>query len=99
MRVLLDQNAPRGLQTQIPGHEVILARQLGWHELANGHLIAAAEAGGFDVLITADQSIRYQQNLTGRRLALIVLTTNHWDTIRPNVAEVLAAVEAIQPGG
>jgi hypothetical protein len=99
MRVLLDQNAPQGLQTEIPGHEVILARQMGWHQLANGHLIAAAEAGGFDVLITADQSIRYQQNLTGRRPALIVLTTNHWDTIRPNVAEVVAAVEAIQPGG
>jgi len=71
---------------------------MGWHQLANGHLIAAAEDGGFDVLITADQSIRYQQNLAGRRLALIVLTTNHWDTIRPNVAEVVAAVEAIQPG-
>jgi hypothetical protein len=72
---------------------------MGWHEIANGDLIAAVEAGGFDVLITADQSIKYQQNLTGRRLALIVLTTNHWDTIRPNVAQVVAAVEAIQLGG
>jgi hypothetical protein len=99
MLVLVDQSAPRGLRTHFPDHEVVLARQRGWHELASGDLIAAAEAGGFDVLITADQNIQYQQNLTGRRLALVVLTTNHWDTIRPNLARVVAAVEAIEAGG
>ena len=99
MLVLLDQSTPRGLRTYFPNHEVTLARQRGWHELANGDLIAAAEAGGFDVLITADQNIQYQQNRTGRRLALVVLTTNHWDIIRPSVARVVAAVEAIEAGG
>jgi predicted nuclease of predicted toxin-antitoxin system len=99
MLILVDQSAPRGLRTHFPDHDVVLARQRGWHELTNGDLIAAAEAGGFDVLITADQNIQYQQNLSGRRLALVVLTTNHWDTISPNVARIVAAVEAIEAGG
>jgi hypothetical protein len=75
MLVLPEQSAPRGLKTELSDHEVTLARQLGWDRLENGHLIGAAEAGGFDVLITADQNIRYQQNPTGRRIALIVLDT------------------------
>jgi hypothetical protein len=66
--------------------------------LANGGLIDAAEKAGFDILVTADQNIEHQQNLTGRRLALVVLTTNHWDTIRPDGARLLAAVEAVQVG-
>ena len=92
MRVLLDQNASRGLRNQFPGHDVSSARQRGWAELENGELIAAAEAAGFDVLITADQNIRYQQNLSGRRLALVVLDTNHWDVIRGRIALIRDAV-------
>jgi len=76
----------------------MLARQMGWHELANGHLIAAAEAGGFDVLITADQSIRYQQNLTGRKIAIVVLGKGRWSVIKPHVVEVVAAVNAATSG-
>jgi hypothetical protein len=66
MRVLVDQSAPRGLGSYFPDHEVVLARQRGRHELANGDLIAAAEAGGFDVLITADQNMRTRTSSTSR---------------------------------
>ena len=93
MRILLDQNAPRGLRDQLPGHDVFSARQMGWDTPGNGDLIAAAEAGSFDVMITVDQNIQYQQNLSGRRIALVVLDTNHWDVIRRNIASVHAAVE------
>ena len=61
-------------------------------------MIAAAEQAQFDVMITADQNIRYQQNLEGRRLALVVLSTNHWNIIRPRMASVVAAVKATVPG-
>jgi hypothetical protein len=72
---------------------------MGWDAIANGELIDAAEKAGFDVFITADQNPRYQQRLTGRRLALVVLTTNHWDIVRPDVSRVLSAVETIEEGG
>lgn len=97
-RVLLDQNAPLGLRQILSGHEVAHTYTLGWHNIANGDLIAAAEAAGFEIMITADQNIRYQQNLANRRLALVVLSTTHWDTIRAKAAAVVEAVETAQPG-
>lgn len=74
------------------------AAEAGWAGLANGDLIAAAEAAGYALMITADQNIRYQQNLTRRRLALVVLTTNHWDTIGANAEVIIPAVDAATPG-
>jgi hypothetical protein len=97
--ILFDQNTPRQLRRALVGHEVRTAVQMGWDSLANGELTEAAENGGFDVMVSADQNLRYQQNLVGRRLALVVLSTNHWDDIRPHADRVAAAVNAIQPGG
>jgi hypothetical protein len=98
LRILLDENIPAPLRRLIVGHEVTTAFDIGWAGISNGRLIAAAEAAGFEVLITADSNIRYQQNLTGRRIALIVLSTNIWPTIRANPAAILAAVQAVSPG-
>jgi hypothetical protein len=98
MRVLVDQNSPRGLRTHLPDHEVVLAREMGWATLANGELIAAAETASFDVLVTADQNIQYQQNLSGRRLALVVLGTNHWDVIRAEIHLVQEALSVATAG-
>jgi hypothetical protein len=98
-RILFDENVPEGIRRKLIGHTVKPVPELGLARLTNGDLMDAAEKSGFDVMITTDQNLSYQQNLTGRRLALIVLTTNHWDMIRPNVDRVVAAVEAIQPGG
>lgn len=67
-------------------------------ELANGALLAMAEQAGFDALITTDKSIRYQQNLTGRKLALIVISTNDWTRIRTSKTAVLEAVSKIRAG-
>jgi hypothetical protein len=82
----------------VAGFAVESVAEAGWAGLTNGHLIAAAEQAGFEVMITADQNIRYQQNLTGRRLALVVLTTNNWETIREYGMGILGAVEAATPG-
>jgi len=85
------------VRTLLAGYEVVSAAEAG-AGLGNGKLIAAAEEAGFEVLITADQNIRYQQNLSRRRIALVVLTTNHWDTIKPNGARLLPAVETASRG-
>jgi hypothetical protein len=98
-RILLDENVPAALRHLIGEHEVRPAYEMGWSGLANGELLAAAEADGFAILITADRNIRYQQNLTNRRIALVVLTTNIWPIIRANHAPILAAIDTVPPGG
>lgn len=97
--ILLDENIPTALRRLIPGHDVRSVDYMGWSGLKNGDLIAAAEADGFEVMITADQSIRYQQNLATRRIALIVLNTNVWPLIKADPSRLLAAVETVQAGG
>ncbi len=98
MKVLFDANVPAKLRGYLPGHEVTRAQWLGWHELENGDLLTAAEQEDFAVLVTADQNLSYQQNLTGRKLALIVLSTNDWPTIRQAPELVARAVNAVTPG-
>lgn len=76
MRILFDKNVPYQLRRYLTDHEVRTAAEQGWARLVNGDLLKAAEEHGFTVMVTADQSLEYQQNLSGRRLALIVLSTN-----------------------
>jgi predicted nuclease of predicted toxin-antitoxin system len=73
MRVLIDNCVPRKFARLIKRHEIAYARQLGWHELENGDLLAAAERAGFGAMVTTDKNFRYQQNLTGRKISVIVL--------------------------
>ena len=97
MRVLLDHNMPVKLRVLLPGHDVFTARQMGWAELRNGELLRNGEDAGFELMLTADQNLAYQQNLKGRKLALIVLETNRWATIRDEVALLRAAVDEAKP--
>jgi hypothetical protein len=97
-RLLLDANMPVGLRALLPDHEVRTARQMGWDRLTNGDLLAAAEGAGFDAMATADRNIRHQQNLAGRKIALIELTTSHWETIRDNFVGVRAAIAGTAAG-
>jgi hypothetical protein len=97
MRILFDQGTPVPLRALLSGHTVSTAYEMGWSELANGDLLAAAEAD-FDALITTDQNLRYQQNLTGRRLAILVLPTTSWPKIRSNEVQVIASIDALRPG-
>ena len=71
---------------------------MGWQTLRNGELIARAEQEGYEVLITTDQKLRYQQNLAGRELAVIVLLKNNWPRVQLRIEDILAALEGIQPG-
>lgn len=92
--ILLDQNVPRKLARKLGPHQIETAFQRGWSGLANGDLITAAEAAGFDMMITADQNLEYQQNLRARRLAIIVLDTNRWQLLDARVDLICAAVES-----
>lgn len=97
MKILFDQGAPVPLRRSLAPHETATAFEMGWSNLANGELLAAAE-GKFDALITTDQNLQYQQNLQGRRLAILVLPTTNWLEIRNHLPAVAAAVNALQPG-
>jgi len=98
VKILFDVNAPAPLARWLKGHEVILAINLGWQTLKNGKLLDAAETAEFDVLVTCDQSIPYQQNFTSRKLAVVVLSTNQWPLIRPVAAKIATAVDFVQRG-
>jgi predicted nuclease of predicted toxin-antitoxin system len=98
MRVLFDQATPVPLRSFLQRHIVRTAAQERWDRLQNGELLNAAEAAGFDVLLTTDKNLRYQQNLTGRTLAIVVLGQGRWGLIRRHVAAVVAAVNAATPG-
>jgi len=99
VKVLFDNNIPRQLRRALKGHEVRTAREMQWARLENGDLLSAAEDAGFDVMVTADKNISYQQNLAGRRLSLVVLSTNDWNFIQLNIQPIVAAVNAARPGG
>lgn len=98
MKILFDVNTPAPLASWLRGHTVSLADKLGWQRLENGALLDAAEKAGFDVLVTCDQNIRYQQNFTDRKLAVVILSTNHWPTLRPVAAKIAAVVDFMQRG-
>jgi hypothetical protein len=96
--IRLDNNVPRGLGRALTNHTVTEARERDWATLKNGDLLTVAEEAGFDVLVTSDKSIRYQQNLKDRRIALVVLTQGRWEPVRRRLAEIAAAGNAAAPG-
>ena len=98
MRVLFDNGTPRGVANALPGHTVEECRWHRWDTLRNGELLDAAEAAGFDVLVTTDRNIRYQQNLTNRKIAIVVLGKGRWRLIKNRLPEIAAAVAAATPG-
>jgi hypothetical protein len=98
MRVVFDNGTPRGVAAALSDHIVEEARARGWDSFANGELLDAAEAAGFDVFVTTDRDIRHQQNLTRRRIAVVVLGKARWKLIKDRLADVAAAVAAARPG-
>jgi hypothetical protein len=98
MRVLFDQATPVPIRPFLTGHTVGTAAHEGWDRLRNGELLDAAEVAGFDVLLTTDKNMRYQQNLAGRKIAIIVLGKQQWRELRLHVQLVVAAVNAAAPG-
>ena len=98
MLVLFDNGTPRGLARFLAGHSVEEARARGWEDLANGELIDAAEQAGFEVMVTTDKNIRYQQSFKARTIALVALEHSQWPMVKLVAEKIVAAVNAAQPG-
>jgi hypothetical protein len=98
MRVLFDHGTPRSIARFLAGHTVTQAKAKGWDRLSNGKLLQAAEEAGFDVLLTTDKNIRYQQNLKGRRIAIVVLGNPQRPAVHRYMDSVVAVVNAATPG-
>jgi hypothetical protein len=97
--ILFDHGTPKGLARALSGHTVHMAQSKGWHILSNGALLDAAEEAGFELLLTTDRRIRYQQNLKSRSIALVVLTgSTKWSLIRQHANRIAAAVAGAAPG-
>ena len=99
MKILFVQGTPAPLRHTVTGHTVATAHEMGWADLANGDLLSAVEAQQFDVLVTTDKNLRYQQNLTGRKIAIFVLPFASWPRLQPHATAVAQAIIALAPGG
>ena len=99
MLVLFDNGTPRNIARYLIDHHTVTeASARGWDKLENGELLTAAETSGFEVILTTDRNLRYQQNLAGRKIAVVALGKGRWTLIKPHVARVVEAVNAATPG-
>lgn len=98
MRILFDHGTPAPLQSFLAGHTIKKAKDLGWDMLSNGELLKAAEEAGFEVLLTTDKNIRFQQNLSKFAIAIVVLGNPTWPVLSRHVKRVVAAVNSATPG-
>jgi|SRR5581483_6440827 len=98
MRILLDQGTPVGIKRFLGHHTVNTAYELGWSTLLNGELLRVAEKSNFDVFVTTDQNLVYQQNVSQRRIAILVLGQARWRAIKAEMGKVVAAIESAKPG-
>lgn len=98
MLILFDQGTPRGIARRLLEHTVKEARSQGWDRLTNGQLLKAAEEAGFDVLLTTDKNLPYQQNLKDRKIAVVALGKGRWKLIKSVISKVVEAVNDAQPG-
>ena len=98
MKVLFDQNVPRPLAHYLKAHAVTRSVELGWQELKNGDLLELAQNRGFDVLVTADRNLVYQQSLQGRRLGIVVLPSGNWPLLKAAITDVVRAIDESKRG-
>ena len=97
MRILFDQGTPAPLRNALIGHAVSTAFEMGWSTLVNGDLLAVAESQ-FEVFVTTDHNLQYQQNLTGRRLAILVVPFANWPRLQKHLPTVVSAIENLKAG-
>ena len=99
MLVLFDHGTPRTLARYLIDHHTVTeARARGWDHVENGELLTLAEEAGFEVLVTTDQNLSYQQNLKSRKIAIVVLGKGQWGLMKPHISQIVAAVKAATPG-
>ena len=97
MRILFDQGTPVPLRRHLFGHTILTTFEMGWSQLANGDLLAQAE-NQFDAFITTDRNLRYQQNLAGRKIAIVISPFASWPKLQGRVTDIAAVIDALRPG-
>ena len=97
MKILFDQGVPVPLRRSLAGHTVVTAYEMKWSTLKNGELIRSAEAENFEVLVTTDTNLKYQQNLADRKIAIVVLLSTSWPRIQTKAREIVLMIDGIQP--
>jgi hypothetical protein len=98
MLILFDHGVPRGIARALLSHTVKEAKAQGWDTLSNGDLLKAAEDAGFDVLLTTDTNLPFQQNLKGRKLTIVIISKNRWSLVRPSMQRIAGVVNTAKPG-
>lgn len=98
MRILFDQGTPVPARHYLNHHAVSISAELGWARLQNGDLLNTAEKAGFELLLTTDKNLRYQQNLKERTIAIVVIGHSQWPALKPHMQRVVEAVDAAKPG-
>jgi predicted nuclease of predicted toxin-antitoxin system len=99
MKLLLDENMPHRLRQYLPGHEVFTSAFMGWTGVRNGILLSLAAAAGFDVILTLDAGIEYEQNLTNLPCSVIIVRaeSNAFEHIQPHLPAILSAIQTLSP--
>jgi hypothetical protein len=98
LKVLLDENLDHALRKLLGNHDVVTASHMGWAGVQNGELLRAAEDNGIEVLLTGDQTLRFEQNLTGRRLAIVALSAIQLPILKGHLPRIIAAIDQAKPG-
>ena len=99
MKILFDQGTPAPLRRHLPGHTVRTAYEEGWSAFSNGDLLKVAEESGYNLLVTTDRNLRYQQNLRERQIAIVVLLSTSWPRIRLRADDIRETINAMRSGG
>jgi hypothetical protein len=98
LRILFDKNVPYPLRRYLIDYQVQTAEDQGWGQISNGELIGCAEDAGYQIMLTCDQNVQYQQNLAHRKISMVVLGSNIWPSIIPKIAAITAALKRTSPG-
>jgi hypothetical protein len=98
MNILFDQGTPVPLRKYLKEHNVENVFDRGWNQLANGELIKIAEKEGFDVFVTTDKNLKYQQNLSSRVITIILLSTTSWPKIKEKTDEIALTISKVKLG-
>jgi len=98
LRVVFDKNVPYPLRRHLTDCQVQTAEDEGWGQISNGELISCAENAGYQIMLTCDQNIQYQQNMGGRKISMVVLGSNVWPSVRNKIGEIAAALKRASPG-
>lgn len=98
MRCVLDENLPHKLRLALSQFDPVTVQHAGFSGLKNGELLKAVEAAGFEVLVTGDKTLEYEQNMNNRRIAVVALSAPHWQFVKDHVSGIADAIRVARPG-